>query len=160
MIRPATLDDLYPIKDFLLGKKERNGYGHLNVDETLGMRNLSRMMNSKQALVLVSYRDDKLVAVIAAMVFEYWCSSKDFMVSDVVFVSEDPRATSQMVDRVESWAWGLKKNIVAVTLGISSGVGVERTGAFYQAKGYDYRGGNYTKVRSDVAEGGQRVRSS
>ena len=148
MIRKATYKDLYDIKDLLLNVQNDVGYGHVHINEMCGMKALNQLISSKMGLVLVSHNEDKLTSVLAATPIDYWCSLKDYYVTDILFISSDPHASSRMIDLVEEWAFGLSINVVDVSLGISSGVNLERTEQFYERKGYRRIGSTYMKVKS------------
>jgi len=150
MIRKATYKDLHAIKDLLLSLQDEIGYGHVHVNEMCGMKALNHLISSKLGLVLVAYDGDELTAAIAASPIDYWCSEKDYYVTDMLFVSKNPHASSRMIDLVEQWALGLNIHVVDVTLSISSGVDIERTGAFYERKGYQQIGATYIKVLDHV----------
>lgn len=146
IIRQATYKDLFKITDFLLKVQDDVGYSHVHIDEQYGRKALNHLISSKMGLVLVSYNGEELTGVLAATPIDYWCSEKDYYVTDLLFVSNDPHASSRMIDMVEQWAYGLSINVVDVTLGISSGMNIERTGEFYERKGYRQVGATYMKV--------------
>lgn len=150
MIRQATYKDLFDIRDLLLKVQNDIGYGHVHINEMVGMKSLNHLISSKRGLVLVSYNGDELTAAIAATPIDYWCSDSDYYVTDVLFISNDPHASSRMIDAVEKWARTLRINVVDVTLSISSGVNIDRTGEFYERKGYHRIGATYMKVLDDV----------
>jgi len=146
MIRKATYEDLLDVKDLLLRVKDDVGYGHVHINEMCGMKALNHLISSKMGLVLVAYKGDELTAVMAATPIDYWCSEKDYYVTDMLFISTDPHVSSRMIDMMERWAFGLSINVVDVTLGISSGVKIDRTGDFYKLKGYHQIGATFMKV--------------
>lgn len=150
MIRKATYKDLHEIKDLLLQVKDECGYGHVHISEMCGMKSLNHLISSKLGLVLVSHKKGLLTSVLAAAPVDYWCSEKDYYVTDMLFVSNDPRVSGRMIDMLEEWAFDLSINVVDVTLGISSGVNIDRTGKFYERKGYRQIGAIYLKEKGNV----------
>lgn len=150
MIRKATYKDMFNIRDLLLDVQDEVGYGHVSISEMTGMKALNSLISSKRGLVLVSYNGDDLTAVLAAYAVDYWCSDTDYYVADQLFISKDPAASNAMLNAVDEWAWSLKINVVDVSISISSGVEVDRTGEFLERKGYRKIGGTYMKVRDYV----------
>ncbi len=146
MIREATYKDLFDIRDLLLEVQDEVGYGHVTIHEMVGMKALNHLISSKRGLVLVSYDEGKLIGVLAASAIDYWCSERDYYVTDLLFICKDPIVSNAMINAVEKWAESLRINVVDITLGISSGVKIDRTEDFYESKGYHRIGGSYMKV--------------
>jgi hypothetical protein len=150
MVRTATYKDLAAITEFLMARKDDLGWGHIEVDEWLGRKTLNRLMATKMGTVLVSYKDDELQACMAATVDQYWFSKRDCYVTDVFFISENPFSSKRMLEMLEEWARGLRSRVVDISIGISSGINVERTEQFYESMGYRKMGATYMKVIADV----------
>lgn len=144
MIRDALAHDLIPLVE--LGRRmhaEAPMYRDFGYDEDKVFALLARVQ--REGFLMVSELDGQIVGGFAGILVENWFS-RDKVASEVaIFLDSAYRGGTTALRLVSAFvAWSKARGARRVSMGVTTGVHAERTGALFVACGFAHTGGLYS----------------
>jgi GNAT superfamily N-acetyltransferase len=145
MIRLLTDDDLEEVLALGALMHEESVFRHFDFDEEK-CRNLIRRFtsNSDTHFACLSESGGVVTGMFAGSISEHYFG-RDLIASDTLWYvlpeHRGSRAGLQLLRAFEKWAKA--RNAAEIFVGVSTGLGMDRTGGMLQKLGYDVVGGNF-----------------
>jgi len=145
MIRRATHDDWLRFERLGLKLHGMSVFKDIPVDKNVLFKQYMTAMQHAQMRMWVAEKGEELTGFLLGCAQEFWWC-RDRYATDLAFYCEDPRDARPLLRAFEAWAWQVPR-VKNVTLGVSSGMNMDRIGKLYGHLGYAQVGGLYVKER-------------
>lgn len=146
MIRDGRLSDIDGIIKLCLAFHPRTNYAALTPDRQTMVDSITHLLSSRMGFVMVGQHLGKgITGVLAGQAVPYWFS-REMYATDMVFLSMHSGDGVRMLRRFILWAWEIPR-VKDISMAISSGIDVARTGRMLELVGFQNEGGLYTIQR-------------
>jgi hypothetical protein len=141
-----TQADISATLDLCRSMHAESGYSFLAFDEQKVASMINRYLTDSAAYFayLASRRDGKKVGIMAGYLGTYVFSNAKQAIDQIFFVLPEFRGSrAALVLHREFRAWAIKQGARELSIGVSTGVGVERSGRFLKRLGMNEVGANF-----------------
>lgn len=141
-VRYAGHADIPAIRDLFTRLHGSSIYKDIPICDVSSVRALRRAVQDARMYLGCYERGGKISAALMGSCDEYWWSRATYA-TDLVFYSENAGDGIRVAKHFVAWA--RQRGAVEVTLGVSSGLAVDRTDDLYQRIGLNKIGGMYMR---------------
>ena len=142
-VRYAGHADVPAIRDLLMRLHANSVCKDIEICDVSAVRALRRAVQDARLYLGVYERQQRITAALMGSCDEYWWSRATYA-TDLVFYSENAGDGIRVAKHFVSWA--RQRGAKEITLGVSSGLAVERTEELYQRIGLNKIGGMYMRI--------------
>ena len=146
MIRPFTPADIPAM--MVLGSQmhAESLYAPLNYSGVRLHEVAENMITNDDWWSVVDERDGEIVGMIIAFMHKPFFSEDQVAMDLLLYVKKECRGSTTALRLIKLYVdWARQKGATWCMLGISTGVGIERTGAFYNRMGFKSHGPMFVK---------------
>ena len=144
-LRRATADDIEEGMELGRRMHEESQFAFLPFDREKVRRYLGHILsNSEHYCVFVVEHEGRLIGLLVGQVMEYFFCREPLCDDVLLFVDRDQRGSVASLALVRAYLeWSRSKGAREARVAVSTGIDIDRTGAFLQRLGFRRVGGVY-----------------
>jgi GNAT superfamily N-acetyltransferase len=145
LIRPANVEDIDKLTELGARMHAESAYAFLAYDAEKVRRTIASYIDDPETYcVLAAQQEQSIVGMLGAYLIDYFFCDEKLACDVVVYVDAGFRGSSAATRLIRAFReWAAARGAREICLGISTGIDVERTGAFYERLGFAGAGGVY-----------------